>query len=139
MKISTKGRYALRFMVSLCTLGADREPVPLRRAALDMGVSTKYLEQIAATLTQAGLVRVVRGSSGGYILKRRPEEYTAYEILQPVEGSLAPVSCLDGGESGCERCDTCKTLPLWQGLGSVIADYLSGNTLLDIVNGELDK
>ena len=94
MKISTKGRYALRLMLDLA-LASPGEPVPLRDVAQRQEISDKYLEQIVTQLSRAGLVRSVRGAGGGYLLTREPEEYTVGEILRVLEGNLAPVSCVD--------------------------------------------
>ena len=93
MKISTKGRYALRLMLDLA-LSDPGVPVPLRDVAQRQDISDKYLEQIVTPLSRAGLVRSVRGAGGGYLLTRDPAEYTVGEILRPLEGSLAPVSCV---------------------------------------------
>ena len=97
MKISTKGRYALRLMLDLA-LSDPGVPVPLRDVAQRQDISDKYLEQIVTPLSRAGLVRSVRGAGGGYLLTRDPAEYTVGEILRPLEGSLAPVCCVDGSE-----------------------------------------
>ena len=92
MKISTKGRYALRLMMDLARCG-DEGPVSLRDVSRRQGISDKYLEQIVTPLARTGLVRSVRGAGGGYLLTRKPEEYTVGEILRPLEGDLAPVEC----------------------------------------------
>ena len=94
MKISTKGRYALRLMLDLA-LADSSEPIPLRDVAKRQDISDKYLEQIVTQLSRADLVRSVRGAGGGYLLTRTPEEYTVGEILRVLEGSLAPVTCAE--------------------------------------------
>ena len=108
MKISTKGRYALRLMLDLALAEAG-EPVPLRDVARRQEISDKYLEQIVTPLSRSGLVRSVRGAGGGYLLTRDAAEYTVGEILRPLEGSLAPVSCVDGSEC-CGRAARCVTM-----------------------------
>ena len=107
MKISTKGRYALRLMLDLAIQPGD-SAVPLRDVAERQEISDKYLEQIVTQLARGGLVRSVRGAGGGYLLTRTPEEYTVGEILRQLEGNLAPVSCVSGG-SCCGRADRCVT------------------------------
>ena len=92
MKISTKGRYALRLMLDIALVGG-KAPVSLRDVAQRQDISDKYLEQIITPLSRAGLVRSVRGAGGGYLLTKSPEEYTVGEILRVLEGSLAPVTC----------------------------------------------
>jgi Rrf2 family iron-sulfur cluster assembly transcriptional regulator len=130
MRISTKGRYALRVMIDLAEQGSGSR-VPLSDIAARQALSPKYLESIIATLHKAGFVDAVRGKNGGYRLSRPPQAYTAGEILRAAEGSLAPVSCLDG-DAPCERAAQCRTLPLWEGLDKVIDDYLERYTLADL-------
>ena len=104
MKISTKGRYALRLMLDLA-LADSSEPIPLRDVAKRQDISDKYLEQIVTQLSRADLVRSVRGAGGGYLLTRTPEEYTVGEILRVLEGSLAPVTCAENeiGRASCRE------------------------------------
>ena len=128
MKISTKGRYALRMMLDIAAHQGDGY-VTLRDIAERQAVSKKYLEQIALQLTQAGMLRAMRGHLGGYRLAKAPSEYTVLSLLEVMEGSLAPVTCLEQSPNACERCGDCPTLPVWQGLYDVICTYLSGITL----------
>ena len=107
MKISTKGRYALRLMLDLA-LNSNGGAIPLRDVARRQEISDQYLEQIVIPLSRAGLVRSIRGAAGGYLLTREPEQYTVGEILRVLEGSLAPVSCADG-TGCCDRVDRCVT------------------------------
>lgn len=136
MKISTKGRYALRMMVDIAEHQKDGY-VTLKDVALRQGISKKYLEQIALHISQAGMLRAVRGYQGGYMLSKPASEYSVHSILQVVEGSMAPVTCLQQTENTCERRETCRTLPLWLGLEKLIRNYLSGITLEDIVEGRI--
>ncbi len=92
MKISTKGRYALRLMLDLA-VNASEEPVSLKSVAQRQGISDKYLEQIISILNRAGYVKSIRGAQGGYLLRRRPQDITAGMILRLTEGSLSPVTC----------------------------------------------
>ena len=132
MKISTKGRYALRMMVDIAEHQKDGY-VTLKDVAQRQDISKKYLEQIALHISQAGMLRAVRGYQGGYMLSRAASEYNVYEILEVVEGSMVPVACLEQQPCACERSDSCKTLQMWQNLHALIFDYLSGITLEDLV------
>ena len=131
MKISTKGRYALRLMLDLALAEAG-EPVPLRDVARRQEISDKYLEQIVTPLSRSGLVRSVRGAGGGYLLTRDPSEYTVGEILRPLEGSLAPVSCVDGSEC-CGRAEQCVTLEVWREIQQAVSNVVDRITLADLV------
>lgn len=131
MKISTKGRYALRLMLDLATAPAG-EPVPLRDVAQRQEISDKYLEQIVTPLSRAGLVRSVRGAGGGYLLTRETKDYTVGEILRPLEGSLAPVSCVDGSEC-CARAEQCVTLEVWREIQQAVSGVVDRITLADLV------
>lgn len=132
MKISTKGRYALRLMLDLA-LNNTGEPVRIKDIAARQEISDKYLEQIIAVLNKAGYVKSIRGPQGGYRLTREPEKYTAGMILRLTEGSLAPVSCLDDEADGCERRETCVTLRLWKMLDAAICDVVDRVTLADLM------
>ena len=100
VKISTRGRYALRLMLDLA-LHDTGEYISLRDISARQEISVKYLEQIVTVLGRAGLVRSVRGPQGGYRLSKAPADYTAGEILRTIEGSLAPVACLDDSPNAC--------------------------------------
>ena len=132
MKISTKGRYALRLMLDLAIHGGEGQPVSLRDVARRQNISDKYLEQIVTPLSRAGLVRSVRGAGGGYLLTRSPREYTAGDILRPLEGDLAPVECATDGEF-CPRCGDCATVELWQEIYRAVSQVVDGVTLADLV------
>ncbi|MDR2698441.1 MAG: Rrf2 family transcriptional regulator [Candidatus Methanoplasma sp.] len=132
MRISTKGRYALRMMIDVAENSKDGK-VTIREISLRQGISVKYLEQIATVLTHAELLRSERGSQGGYVLTKTPEKYTAGEILHAIEGKLAPVVCLESEINTCERANTCKTVRFWEGLYKAIDEYLDSVTLQDLV------
>lgn len=132
MKISTKGRYALRMMIDLA-MHQTNEYVALKDIASRQGISKKYLEQIVPMLNKAKLLKTNRGFQGGYALAKQPEKYTVGEILRVTEGSLAPVACLQYDENTCRRKSECITLPIWEGLYKAITDYLDGITLKDII------
>ena len=131
MKISTKGRYALRLMLDVA-LHSHGAAVPLRDVAQRQEISDKYLEQIVTQLSRAGLVRSVRGAGGGYLLTREPEEYTVGEILRVLEGNLAPVSCVDGSDC-CDRVDHCVTVDVWRQIQEAVSSVVDHITLRDLV------
>ena len=132
MLISSKGRYALRLAVCVAQAGPDAK-VSLREVAEHEELSLKYLEQIALVLSQAGILRGARGHQGGYRLAIAPEKLSVAEIIRVMEGSLAPVACLDRHPNECERCNECQTLFVWEGLDRVIQSYLEGITLQDVL------
>ena len=131
MKISTKGRYALQLMVDLAMHQQDG-PVSLKDAARRQSLSDKYLEQIVTPLSKGGLVRSVRGAGGGYLLTRKPEEYTVGDILRPLEGDLAPVECVTNSEC-CAQSGQCFTLELWQDIHKAVSSVVDHTTLADLV------
>ena len=133
MKISTKGRYALRLMVDIA-VHSNGGNVPLRDISGRQGISFKYLEQIIALLCKVGYIRSMRGPSGGYKLTREPKDYSVGDILRVTEGNLAPISCLDGNGEHCERLNQCGTRNFWDGLYHVINEYIDKYTLEDLVN-----
>lgn len=133
MQISTKGRYALRFLLDVCQ-HQDEGDVSLKSVAERQGISKKYLEHVVALLGPTDILQVTRGYKGGYRLARDPSTVTVADVLRVTEGSLAPVSCLEGETNACTRKETCMTLGVWQGLEDVITDYLEGITLQDILD-----
>ncbi len=136
MKISTRGRYAIRVMIDLAEHGFG-EYIPLTDIAKRQDISEKYLEAIVASLVKAGLLVGLRGKKGGYRLTRQPEEYTLYDILKITEGSFAPVSCLETEVNICPRAAACKTLDIWKNFERLIEDYFQG-IKLDSLTGNDD-
>lgn len=132
MKISTKGRYAVRVMLDLA-LHNTGECIKVKDIAERQGLSEKYLEQIIATLNKAGYVRSVRGAQGGYRLAKTPQEYTVGMILRLTEGSLAPVACLEEDNLQCNRIDTCETLQIWKDLYDAINQVVDNVTIADLM------
>lgn len=132
MKVSTKGRYALRLMIDLAEHDSG-DYIPLRDISERQGISVKYLEQIVTQLSRAGFLRSVRGAQGGYRLSRRPENYTIGEILRITEGDLAPIACLSDETVRCPRKSECATIGFWKGLRRVINDYVDSVTLEQMV------
>ena len=133
MRISTKGRYALRLMVDLAE-HKDSGFIALKDVAKRQNISKKYLEQIVPVLNGAGLLTTNRGNRGGYKLAKEPKEYTVGDILRITEGSIAPVSCLESDVNSCERKNFCQTLYVWEGLYKVVNEYLDSITVQDIVD-----
>ena len=134
--ISTRGRYAIRFMIDLAEQ-PDGTLVPLGDTAKRQGISKKYLEIVVKQLVAAGMVKGVSGKGGGYCLLREPHEYTALEVLQTTEGSLAPVACLRDGAEECPRRDHCQTLPMWTKFDSLVNDFFEGITIADLAEGSV--
>ncbi len=137
MKISTKGRYALRMMIDLA-VNNHGSYVALKDISARQDISLKYLEQIVTLLGKAGLIRSLRGPAGGYMLSRRPDEYTIGEIIRATEGELSPVNCVEGSVNTCSRAGNCPTVSFWQGLYGVINEYIDQTTLKDLIDRHKD-
>ena len=138
MKISTKGRYALRMMLDIAMYG-DGGTVRVKEIAARQEISVKYLEQIVAVLARAGYVKSVRGPQGGYRLVKKPEEYTVGSILRLTEGSLAPVECLEEETNSCPRAELCPTLVLWKELDDAIKSVVDKYTLADLAEWQRQR
>ncbi len=138
MKISTKGRYALRMMIDLAE-HRNCGFVALKDIADRQNISKKYLEQIIPIFNKSNILKTTRGSQGGYMLSKAPDKYSVGEILRLTEGSLAPVECLNQEPNECERSGECATLPIWQGLNRVINEYLDSITLQDILDRQKER
>ena len=136
MKISTKGRYALRMMIDLAEHQEDGY-IALKDISARQNISKKYLEQIIAIVNKPDILRANRGSQGGYRLARAPKDYTVGEILRLTEGSLSPVECVDYDPIECARAANCPTLPVWQHLSKIINEYLDSVTLQDLVDNHM--
>lgn len=139
MKVSTKGRYAVRLMIDLAQQ-RDKGYISLSEIAERQGVSKKYLEQIVSALNKRDdFLDVARGFQGGYRLNKELDEYNVAEILMLTEKTLSPVTCINADCVECDRAKNCETLPVWIGLEKAVYDYLSNITLKDIVNGKYDN
>lgn len=134
--ISTRARYALRVLIDLAQNQKDNF-VPLKEIAARQEISEKYLENILKTLVKGKILKGLRGKGGGYMLTRRPEEYTVGEIIELADGPLAPVACLMPDAEPCRRRESCITLPLWEKFDSLIHDFFYNITLDDLINGRL--
>lgn len=128
MKISSKGRYALRLMIDIARHRGDGW-ISLGDIAERQNISVKYLEQIVTSLTKNGLLTSCRGPSGGYKLSREPSEYRVGDILRAIEGKLVPVACLEADENNCPRAKDCPTLGFWTGLYETVNNYVDQTTL----------
>ena len=135
MKISTKGRYALRLMIDLA-LNNTGENVSIKAISARQNISTKYLEQIISLLNRAGYVKSERGSNGGDKLTKKPEEYTVGMILRLTEGSLAITTCTEDEQNQCERYGTCPTVHLWEKLNNAISNVVDNITIADLAEEE---
>ncbi len=138
MKVSTKGRYALRIMLDIAMNGNDG-PVSFRDVSERQRISVKYMEQIGAILVRAGFLKSVRGAQGGYNLIGEPSEYTVGKVLRTTEGQLCPVPCLMAGGDGCQMCNRCLTMPFWKKLNDAILDIIDNTTLQDLIDMNLDN
>lgn len=137
MKISTKGRYALRMLLYLAE-HQNNGFISLKEIAADQNISKKYLEQIIPLFNKTNVLLAGRGAQGGYMLARTPGQYTVGEILRLTEGSLSPVECAEQDPVSCPRSADCPTLPMWKGLTRVINEYLDNITLQDLLDQQKD-
>lgn len=135
MMISTRGRYALRLMIDLAQHYTG-EYTALKDVCARQEISLKYLEQIVAQLSKAGLLKSARGAQGGYRLAKPPEEYTAASILRLTEGNLAPVACLEHEPNECARYENCAAVKFWQGLYQAVNNYVEGVTLAELAGAD---
>ena len=138
MKISTKGRYALRLMLELAS-NQSSECTTIKSIAIRQEISEKYLEQIITILSRAGYVKSTRGSQGGYKLAKPAEEYTVGMILRLIEGSLVPVTCMQDEPNLCPRCNRCATLDVYKQIHLAVNNIVDNITLADLVQQEQAK
>ena len=132
MKISTRGRYALRVMIDLAEHYSGSF-IRLKDIVERQEISQKYLEGIMTDLSKAGLVEGQHGKGGGYKLNRAPADYSVGEILRITEGDLAPIACLEQDATYCARAQECRTLPMWKNLYKLINDFFDGVSLADLM------
>lgn len=133
MRVSTKGRYAIRLMLDIAQ-HSNGENVSLKDVSKRQNISLKYLEQIVTILSKAGFLKSQRGAQGGYKMLRSPEKYTIGDILRVTEGEMAPVSCLEDEVNQCPRVNQCPTIKFWTGLYNIINEYIDGTTIADLMN-----
>ena len=135
MKISTKGRYAVRVMIDLAVHNTG-EYIKVKQIAERQGISEKYLEQIISILNKAGYVKSARGAQGGYRIAGDPADYTVGMVLRLTEGSLCPVACLEDETNQCGRRATCETLSVWKELDEAINHVVDGVTIAELSKRE---
>jgi len=133
MKISTKGRYAVRVMMDIAEYGSREVLVKANQISARQGISVKYLEQIIAILNKAGYVKSIRGVQGGYQLGDTADKYTVGMILRLTEGSLFPVACMDDEVNVCARCDSCEPLEVWKQISDAINNVVDNVTIADLL------
>lgn len=131
MLISSKGRYALRVMIDLAEQ-QKTEYIPLKEIAKRQNISQKYLESIMTVLSKNHYIDALHGKGGGYRLNREPADYKVGDILRLMEGTLAPVSCLECGAKPCDYASECRTLPMWKNLNDLVNNYLDSVSLADL-------
>ena len=137
MMVSTRGRYALRILVDLAENQRDGY-VTLREIAERQEISEKYMENIVKDLVRADILEGLRGKGGGYRLSRSADTVQVLDVLLLMEGTLAPVACLEERAKPCSRAAACRTLPMWKGLDQVVTEYLSRFTIQDLMRKETD-
>ena len=131
MKISTRGRYALRVMIDLAE-NYNGNYIPLKEIVDRQEISQKYLEGIMTDLSKKHLVDALHGKGGGYKLTKEPQDYTVKEILLCTEGSLEPIACLEEGAPVCPREAECRTIKMWKDFSKLVNDYFEGISLQDL-------
>lgn len=132
MKISTRGRNAVKFMLDLANHN-DGTPIKLKEVAQRQGISVKYMEQIVSLLQKNALIKSIKGASGGYTLKYPADQYTIRQILIATEGDLSPADCVND-DSSCENRQFCVSCRIWQKLNKAINETLDGITLADLLD-----
>ncbi len=137
MKLSTKGRYGARAMLDLA-LHYGEGPIPLRDIAKRQEISERYLQHLMVSLKFGGLVNSIRGARGGFALAKPPSGIRLSEIIQILEGSIAPVGCVDDPKV-CSRVDTCTARDIWKEMTEAMIGVLESTTLEDLVQRQREK
>jgi len=137
MKFSTKGRYGVRALLDVA-LNSKGSPVLLRDVARRQGVSAQYLEHLIAPLIKAGFLRSMRGARGGLTLGKPPRDIELSRVIDILEGSLAPVECVDNPDL-CPRSDYCVTRDVWDEMKRAMQDVLDSLTLEDLITRHKKK
>jgi len=138
MRVSTKGRYAIRVLIDMAQNG-ESEFHPLHALAARQGISEKYLEAILGALVKTNVLEGARGKGGGYKMAKPSEELTVWEILKGIETSMGPVECVSEGRNGCDRAESCPTLSMWQDFSTLVHDYFSGITISQLAQKPLKR
>ena len=137
MMNSTRGRYALRVLIDMAEHPSAGK-IPLRDIAERQEISEKYLESIVKDLVKAGIIEGLRGKGGGYQLNKAADQINVYDVISLMEGTLAPVTCLEADKTPCMRMSDCRTISLWKGLDEAVRSYLSSYTIADLMHRESD-
>jgi Rrf2 family protein len=137
MRLSTKGRYGVRALVDIA-LNSDGAPVLLKDIAKRQDISAQYLEHLVAPLIRAGILRSIRGAKGGIALAKPPEEIKLSRVIEVLEGSVAPVECVDNAAL-CARSDECVTRDVWSDIKAAIMGVLESLTLKDLMDRQKAK
>ena len=133
MKLSTKGRYGLRALIDLA-IYCETEPVSISSIAMRQGISERYLEQLMSMMKKAGLIKSIRGASGGYTLAKDASEISVGDVLRALEGDLEPVSCGALNEEGCDASGSCVTKYVWQKINESIQRTVDEMKLDDLMH-----
>ena len=134
MKVSMKGDYGVRALVELAHRYGEGQ-VQSATIAGAQSIPEPYLDQLLTTLRRAGFIRSVRGPQGGHALIRDPQELPLSEVIAALEGSLAPIACLDDPE-GCRKTTNCSLRPVWQEIEAATLSILKGITIADLAERE---
>ncbi len=139
MKISTKGRYAIRVMLELGNYYKSEDPVTVKEISKRNDISDKYLEQIVSMLSKAGLIRSIRGAKGGYMLTHDPGSYSVADILKASEGNLSSVESSELSGEGCNKKDSCVSIRIWKKLDGAVYEVLNGIKLSDLLEWQSEQ
>ncbi|MFC2007657.1 RrF2 family transcriptional regulator [Chloroflexota bacterium] len=137
MKLSTKSQYGTRALLELA-LHKGEGPILLKDIAKRQQISLHYLEHLITPLIAGGIVRSTRGPRGGVALAQPPEQVKLNKVIQLLEGSIAPVECINNPEV-CNRAELCVTRDVWSDLERVMNDFLESTTLQDLVQRQKEK
>jgi Rrf2 family cysteine metabolism transcriptional repressor len=137
MKLSTRGQYGTRALLDIA-LHYDGNPILLKDIAKRQAISAQYLEHLVSPLIKAGIVRSTRGARGGVTLAKSPEEIRLSQVIQILEGSTAPVECVDDPKV-CPRSDFCVTRDVWKEMKRAMIQVLESTTLQDLVERQKEK
>lgn len=137
MRLSTKGRYGVRALVDIA-LNGDGGPVLLKDIANRQGISAQYLEHLVAPLIRAGILRSIRGARGGMALAKPPEQIKLSRVIEVLEGSVAPVECVDN-PALCNRSNECAARDVWGDMKAAILGVLDSVTLKDLMDRQRSK
>ncbi len=134
MKLTSKGRYAVMALADMAAFDMEK-PVSLRDISLRQGISLLYLEQIFLRLKNNNIVNSVRGSNGGYVLKKEPSKIKLSEIFSAVDEKVKTVKCKKDSKKGCNGKSTkCITHNLWDELEIYINTFFEKKNLSDLIN-----